>query len=111
MIYYFLQWIDSSHYFAKLAKKGSKTFLRCAQMIEDGAIHYARKHDCGAVCCGHTHLAVAKEAGPVQYFNSGCWTELPCSYLTVSNGAIQLMHGYMPDEVHAEEEVAMVQAS
>ena len=29
-LYHFLQWIDKSHYFAKLAKQKSKTFLRCA---------------------------------------------------------------------------------
>ncbi len=37
-LYNSLQWIDSTHYFAKLAKRGSKTFLRCAKKIEDGAV-------------------------------------------------------------------------
>jgi hypothetical protein len=26
----------------------------------------------------------------VAYFNSGCWTELPCTYLTVRAGAVRL---------------------
>ena len=34
-VYCFLQWIDRTHYFAKLAKRGSKTFLRCARKIEE----------------------------------------------------------------------------
>jgi UDP-2,3-diacylglucosamine pyrophosphatase LpxH len=89
-LYNFLQKIDKSHYFAKLAKKKSKTFLRCAQKIEADAVRYAAKKHCDAVCCGHTHMPVANASGPVQYYNSGCWTEKPCHYLTVLNGVIQV---------------------
>jgi UDP-2,3-diacylglucosamine pyrophosphatase LpxH len=91
-LYHFLQTIDRSHYFAKLAKRKSKskTFLRCAQKIESDAVRYAAKKGCDAVCCGHTHLPVANTAGPVHYFNSGCWTEKPCHYLTVLDGAVAL---------------------
>jgi UDP-2,3-diacylglucosamine pyrophosphatase LpxH len=89
-IYMLLQWLDRTHYFAKLAKKGSKTFLRCARKIEEGAIEHARKKGCGVVCCGHTHHAVARQDGPIAYFNSGCWTELPCTYLTLCDGRIEL---------------------
>ena len=94
-VYGFLQWIDRTHYFAKLAKHGSKTFLRCAQQIEEGAVALARQRGCTAVCCGHTHAAVARTDGPVTYYNSGCWTELPCHYLTVSDGVVRLhAHGH-----------------
>lgn len=89
-IYHFLQRIDKSHYFAKLAKKRSKTFLRCAQKIEADALKYAAKKGCDAVCCGHTHLPVANTTGPVAYYNSGCWTEKPCHYLAVLNGEVTL---------------------
>jgi UDP-2,3-diacylglucosamine pyrophosphatase LpxH len=89
-VYLFLQWMDQTHYFAKLAKKGSKTFLRCAQKIEEGAIAHARKKGCSVVCCGHTHHAVAKQEQPIPYYNSGCWTELPCTYLTVRGRQVEL---------------------
>lgn len=91
-VYRMLQLLDRSHRFAKLAKHGSKTFLRCAQKIADGAVERARKLGCTAVCCGHTHAAVARTDQAIPYFNSGCWTELPCSYLTVANGKIRLHH-------------------
>ena len=100
MIYLLLQKIDKTHYFAKLAKKGSKTFLRCAQKIEDGSREYASRRNCEAVCCGHTHHAIYNENGPVQYFNSGCWTEVSCTYLTVVDGRIELQH--VEDVVHEE---------
>jgi UDP-2,3-diacylglucosamine pyrophosphatase LpxH len=89
-IYFLLQRIDRTHSFAKLAKKGSKTFLRCAKKIEEGAVEYARKRDCQMVCCGHTHHAGFTYTSPVGYYNCGCWTELPCSYLTVVGGRVRL---------------------
>jgi UDP-2,3-diacylglucosamine pyrophosphatase LpxH len=90
VIYFTLQRIDKSHYFAKLAKKGSKRFLRCYELIEQRSVEYARKKGCTAVCCGHTHLPVSYYAGDVQYHNSGCWTELPGTYLTVRDGDVTL---------------------
>jgi UDP-2,3-diacylglucosamine pyrophosphatase LpxH len=105
-VYGFLQWIDPTHAVAKWAKHRSKTFLRCAQKIEDGAIEYARRNGCDAVCCGHTHVAVARTEGPVSYFNSGCWTELPCSYLTIQAGSIR-MHTYQPETVPAPAAVPL----
>jgi UDP-2,3-diacylglucosamine pyrophosphatase LpxH len=92
VVYLLLQRIDQTHYFAKLAKKGSKTFLRCAQKVQEGAIEHACKRNCSVVCCGHTHHALANESGPVRYYNSGCWTELPCTYLAVAGGSVELRH-------------------
>lgn len=89
-IYFFLQWIDKTHTFAKLAKKGSKTFLRCAQAIQEKSLVYAQRKQADVVCCGHTHQARAITDGDVHYFNSGCWTELPCSYLSVTAGQVRL---------------------
>ena len=89
-VYNLLQKIDQSHHFAKLAKRKSKTFLRCAEKIAADAVRYAAKKGCDAVCCGHTHHPVANTTGPVHYFNSGCWTEKPCHYLTVRDGVIDL---------------------
>ncbi len=89
-IYGFLQWIDRTHYLAKVAKRGSKTFLRCTRIIEERALEMGRRRHCTAVCCGHTHVAVAHTDGPIAYFNSGCWTELPCHYLTVEAGQVRV---------------------
>ncbi|MCE9534510.1 MAG: metallophosphoesterase family protein [Planctomycetes bacterium] len=91
MIYRVLQRIDRSHHFAKLAKSKSKTFLRCTQKIENKSIEYAKKLGCEAVCCGHTHRALVNESGPIAYYNSGCWTERPCNFLTVLDGDISLL--------------------
>lgn len=89
-IYHLLQRIDGTHRLAKVAKKGSKTFLRCTQVIETKAVAHARSLGCQAVCCGHTHLPIGNRTGEVHYFNSGCWTELPCTYLTVAGGEVEV---------------------
>jgi UDP-2,3-diacylglucosamine pyrophosphatase LpxH len=89
-VYRVLQWVDSSHRVARAAKHNSKTFLRCAARIEARSVEYARKLGCDAVCCGHTHLPAANEAGEVAYYNAGCWTERPCHYLAVRNGHIEV---------------------
>jgi len=91
-IYFALQRIDKSHRFAKWAKRSSKTFLRCAQIIEERSVDYARRKGCSAVCCGHTHVAATKENLAVHYYNSGCWTEWPGTYLTVTNGLLRVHH-------------------
>jgi UDP-2,3-diacylglucosamine pyrophosphatase LpxH len=88
--YRLLQRLDRTDRFAKWAKHGSKTFLRCARAIQEKAMAYAGRRGCHVVCCGHTHAAREVREGGVQYFNSGCWTELPCTYLTVADGAVRL---------------------
>jgi UDP-2,3-diacylglucosamine pyrophosphatase LpxH len=107
-IYRFLQWVDRTHRFAKMAKRGSKTFLRCTRKVRDGAVERASDRGCDAVCCGHTHLAVAQTEPAIAYYNSGCWTELPCTYLTVKDGVIRLHEAHA--ESHAEEAVEAKEA-
>jgi UDP-2,3-diacylglucosamine pyrophosphatase LpxH len=89
--YWVMQKLDKSHSFAKWAKQSSKTFLRCAQKIEEKSREHARSKHCTAVCCGHTHQPAYRPAdGGVAYYNGGCWTEQPGTYLTVSEGRIEL---------------------
>ncbi len=106
LVYFFLQWIDKNHNFAKLAKKGTKTFLRCARQVQAGAMEAARRRDCHAVCCGHTHHAIEDRSQPIHYFNSGCWTEKPCTYLTVADGCAEVQTWNL-DPVEEEVEATL----
>ena len=106
-IYRLLQWIDRTHTFAKLVKRRSKIFLRSTETIRAGAMRYARRQGCEVVCCGHTHHAVEERFGPVQYFNSGCWTELPCHYLSLTNGVVEL-HSYVDELSQTEVESKLI---
>ena len=86
--YRWLQRLDKSHHFAKLAKRKSKIFLRSSDKIREGAVQHAWKSGCDAVCCGHTHMAMERNERPVAYYNSGCWTEKPCTYLVLQKGIV-----------------------
>ena len=89
--YWLLQKIDRSHYVARLAKTRSKTFIRCASKIQVGAVRRAAEQGCSGVICGHTHHVEKSEEGQaVAYYNSGCWTENPCTFLTVSGGCVEI---------------------
>ena len=90
--YWLLQKIDRTHYVARLAKRRSKTFVRCTNKIRDGARRLALEKHCGIALCGHTHHAEAiPPTGdmPVAYYNSGCWTELPSTYLSIQAGRVE----------------------
>lgn len=87
--YWALQKIDSSFRLARQAKQASKTYLRISQIIENKSIEYAKKINCHAVCTGHTHLPLHKPG----YYNSGSWAELPCHFLSIENGIVEL-HDY-----------------
>jgi UDP-2,3-diacylglucosamine pyrophosphatase LpxH len=85
-----LQKVDSSFRLARLAKRNSKTFLRCAEKIEVAAIKRAGELNCQIVCCGHTHKTVERHDN-ISYFNSGSWVEKPCTYLEVNDGAVKVI--------------------
>jgi UDP-2,3-diacylglucosamine pyrophosphatase LpxH len=89
-VYWAMQKLDASHTLAIYAKTNSKTFLRNSQRIRSRAVTYCKDSGASIVCCGHTHHAEASVHDSVWYANSGCWTEKCCSYLTVSNGAVDV---------------------
>lgn len=102
-IYCLFQKIDKDHNLCRWLKQQSKTYLRCAEQIEHQAIKYAYEENCTTVCCGHTHkseILTPKDREKkkckcegclnVTYLNTGCWTEKPCKFITVSNGHFEL---------------------
>jgi UDP-2,3-diacylglucosamine pyrophosphatase LpxH len=73
------------------AKRSSKTFLRCVERVRAEAMGYGKAKRADVVICGHTHHAEAVPAPAVPaYFNSGCWTDHHCHYLTVQDGLVRL---------------------
>lgn len=81
-----------NHKFGPFLKRSSKVFLRNTEKVKKGAIKLKRKVDCDVVICGHTHFAVYDlESG---YFNTGCWTQTPQSFMIIKDGRICL--SYLP---------------
>ncbi|HTV48188.1 MAG TPA: UDP-2,3-diacylglucosamine diphosphatase [Phycisphaerae bacterium] len=90
LLYNTLQKLDRRHYVARLAKARSKIFLHCVEKVKDKSIAQAHRRQCDVVICGHTHQSGSANEQGVEYFNSGCWTELPATWLAVRNGAVRL---------------------
>jgi UDP-2,3-diacylglucosamine pyrophosphatase LpxH len=79
------------HRTARSVRRISKKWQRNSQLIERGAIEYARAQGCGYVTCGHTHLAMTSEQDGIRYFNTGTWTEQPpCPFLAIQGGEVRL---------------------
>jgi UDP-2,3-diacylglucosamine pyrophosphatase LpxH len=71
-------------------------WLRISPRVAVGAGNYAKKHGHDIIFCGHTHEAVHRiffeyETKPVHYFNTGCWTRFPSTYVAVDHdGAVSI---------------------
>jgi UDP-2,3-diacylglucosamine pyrophosphatase LpxH len=92
------------HRAARWVRRISKQWQRNSQLIERGAIQYAREKGCQFVTCGHTHGAMASEHDGTRYFNTGTWTERPpCPYLAVVGAEVRLE--YWPAEHSAPKSV------
>lgn len=76
---------------ATLAKRKSKTFMHCCWIVKEKATRHCRTIGATAILCGHTHQAHRPCDNGECYFNSGCWTEYICHYLTVKDGVVELL--------------------
>lgn len=88
--YRFLQKVDKSFYWSRLAKRSSKTFLRCSEQICNHAKNYAKNKNYDVVICSHTHFATQNLDNGVEYYNTGCWTEKVCNFISVEQNNIKL---------------------
>lgn len=90
-IYNFIQLIDfkdlrMSHYL----KRSSKGWLRLSEKVARRAILYGRLRGVDYVFCGHTHKAMQERRGKIHYYNSGSWTDIPSTYITIDGRKIEL---------------------
>jgi UDP-2,3-diacylglucosamine pyrophosphatase LpxH len=91
--WFYLRLQRRSRRLALSAKRKSKVFLRCVERVRQEATEYARARQADVVICGHTHHAevpLAPAPGAPAYFNTGCWTDHHCHYLTVQDGLVKL---------------------
>ena len=90
-IYDFIQRIDGkdkkiSHFL----KRKSKGWLRLSDKVARSALLFAKKQGADYVFCGHTHRALEKKSHNIHYFNSGCWTDTPCTYITIDDRNVKI---------------------
>ncbi|MFH0929939.1 MAG: UDP-2,3-diacylglucosamine diphosphatase [Candidatus Moraniibacteriota bacterium] len=90
-VYNFIQLLDfSDKRMSRFVKRKSKGWLRLSDKVAARAILYARLRGTDYIFCGHTHKAMEERRGKIRYFNSGCWTEIPSTYITIDGKKIEI---------------------
>ena len=64
--------------------------MRNSEKVAARAFLYARLRGIDYIFCGHTHKALQERRGKIRYFNSGCWTEIPSTYITIDGKKIEI---------------------
>jgi len=93
-VYNFVQVIDfKDKRISHFLKRSSKGWLRLSKKVAARAIRYARIRGVDYIFCGHTHKAKKVRRGKIHYYNSGCWTDIPSTYITLDEDDIKI-HKY-----------------
>jgi UDP-2,3-diacylglucosamine pyrophosphatase LpxH len=75
---------------AKWLKKKSKKWGGILELVRSQSVVHARKRGFDGVVTGHTHYADDVHVDGVHYMNAGCWTEPPCTYVTLDANGVRL---------------------
>jgi UDP-2,3-diacylglucosamine pyrophosphatase LpxH len=91
LFYRTLQRLDAKqHRLSRFLKRTSKTWLRMSEQVARGAAAYAERRGVSSIFCGHTHQPLTRAFGRIAYHNTGCWTELPATFITVGDRGVEL---------------------
>jgi UDP-2,3-diacylglucosamine pyrophosphatase LpxH len=92
-LHLWVQKCDSSRqHFSRYLDRLNTSWLRMTQRVASGALNFAAERAANYVFCGHTHVALRRESEGIQYFNTGCWTQSPATYITVDQKGVSLNH-------------------
>jgi UDP-2,3-diacylglucosamine pyrophosphatase LpxH len=96
LIYLQLQKIDSRNKrFARYLDRLNTRWLRLSAQVAEGALSYAKTGKAERIFCGHTHVPMQTRRDGVEYFNSGAWVDLRCTYVSVNQEGVAI-HEYHP---------------
>ena len=91
ILYNFLQKIDfRDKRMSRFVKRKSKGWLKISEKIFHSAVLYGKLKGVKYVFCGHTHKAMKKTRYGIRYYNSGCWVDSPCAYITIDKDEIKI---------------------
>jgi UDP-2,3-diacylglucosamine pyrophosphatase LpxH len=96
LVFLWLQKIDSkSKRFARYLDRLNTRWLRLSAQVAQGALSHAKQGKAERIFCGHTHVPLTLERDGVEYYNSGAWVDLRCTYVTISLEGVEI-HEYVP---------------
>jgi UDP-2,3-diacylglucosamine pyrophosphatase LpxH len=91
LLYRIIQRLDTrKQRFSHYIKRASKKWLRVSKDVAEGAVRMGVKKGADYVFCGHTHKSLHWVICGIKYFNTGCWTDIPSSYVTITGGKPEL---------------------
>ncbi|MDZ4711452.1 MAG: UDP-2,3-diacylglucosamine diphosphatase [bacterium] len=70
---------------SRFIKRRSKGWLRLSHKVADGALGFAGQKKADYIICGHTHQPLYKKNCSAEYYNTGCWTDIPSNYIIIDN--------------------------
>ena len=76
---------------SRWAKRMSKKLSGQSAKVAEKATAYGQEQRADYVFCGHTHLAMTAQAGSVRYINTGCWTDIPSTFVGITNQDVHLI--------------------
>src|SRR5919198_1623670 len=65
-------------------------WLRLSAKVAAGALAHGRARSVQRVFCGHTHEALQRSSGGIEYFNTGSWTQENPTYITVGEEGVAI---------------------
>ena len=68
----------------------NRAWKRSSNIVTDGALQYGKNQEADFVFCGLTHRAFNMRRDGVEYFNTGCWNDRYCHYVTSDNRGVSL---------------------
>jgi UDP-2,3-diacylglucosamine pyrophosphatase LpxH len=76
---------------SRYLKRRSKSWLKVSDEIAEKATRHARRRGADVVLCGHTHQPLHRRSlNGVEYLNTGCWTDVPSTYVTIDASGARL---------------------
>jgi UDP-2,3-diacylglucosamine pyrophosphatase LpxH len=71
-------------------KERSRGWLRLSAKVAKRAILFAKVQQVDYIFCGHTHKAMKIRRGSTYYYNCGCWTDTPSTFITLNGKDIKI---------------------
>ena len=93
-LYLLLQRMDTSQRISRYLKRRLKLWLKVSNQVAELATLYGKSKHADVVFCGHTHQPIHKELNGVRYYNSGCWTDIPSTYITIKGSEVKTHSKY-----------------
>lgn len=96
-LFLFLQKLDSKNKtFARYLDRLNTRWLRLSTQVARGALSHAKTGNAERIFCGHTHVPLKEERDGIEYYNSGAWVDLRCTYITICHEGVDI-HEHVPE--------------